>query len=124
MIEEMVLFTIIACIGVLVVSFSGFGFALVTVPLLNLFFSPKQFLPSYHILAVICMMTLAFESRKHIQWKLLGRLWAMAFIAIPLGAAALKYFPTELLSLSIALITLIFAILLLLNRDFRVKKNY
>ena len=36
MIEEIILFVGIACVGVLVVSFAGFGFALVMVPLLNL----------------------------------------------------------------------------------------
>lgn len=122
MIEDMVLFTIIACVGVLIVSFSGFGFALIMVPLLSLFFPPKEFLPSYHILAMVCMIVLALESRKHIEWRLLGRLLAMAVIAVPPGAATLNYLPTELISLAIAVLTMIFAILLLLSREFRIKK--
>ena len=123
MTEEMILFVGIACVGVLVVSFAGFGFALVMVPLLNLFLVPKEFLPSYHILAVVCQLTLALESHKHIQWKLLAKLLTMAIIGVPLGTIALKQLPTEIMSLAIAILTLVFATILLVNKKIRVKKN-
>ena len=108
----MIMFTGIACLGVLVVSFAGFGFALVMVPLLSLFFAPKEFLPSYHILAIVCQVVLALESHKHIQWKLLVKLLGMSIIGVPLGTIALKYLPAEIISLAIAVLTLVFAIIL------------
>ena len=123
MIEEMVLFTGIACLGVLVVSFAGFGFALVMVPLLTIFFAPKDFLPSYHILAVVCQLVLALKSHKHIQWRLLAKLLTMAIVGIPLGTIALKHLPTEIISLAIAVLTLLFATIFIVNAKVHVKKN-
>ena len=121
MIEEMLLFAAIACLGVLVVSFAGFGFALVMVPLLSLFFAPEEFLPSYHILAMVCQLAIALESHKHIQWKLLAKLLLMAIIGVPLGAAALKYLPADIMSLAIAVLTLAFAVIFMFNTKIAIK---
>lgn len=123
MIQEAIIFALIACAGVLVVSFVGFGFALVMVPLLSLFFSPKEFLPSYHMLALICQLTLAIESRKHIRWRHLARLGCAAMIGIPLGTIALKHLPTDIVSLTIAVLTLLFATIFLVNARIRARKN-
>lgn len=123
MVEEIVLFVCIACAGVLVVSFVGFGLALVMVPLLSLLFSPKEFLPSYHILALVCQLTLAMASRRHIRWRLLAKFCGAAMIGVPLGAIALRHLPTDILSLTIAVLTLIFATIFLVNARIRVNKN-
>ena len=123
MIEEIAVFVGIACAGMLVVSFAGFGLALVMVPVLSLFFAPREFLPSFHILALICQLTLAMESRRHIRWGLLAKLGATAMIGAPLGAIALKYLPTDFLSLTIAVLTLVFATIFLVNPRIRAKEN-
>jgi hypothetical protein len=123
MIEEMLIFTAIACVGVIVVSFAGFGFALTMVPLLSLFYSPKQFLPAYHMFAPVCMLALALESRRHIHWRFLARILVVAVIGAPLGAIALKHLPAEVVSLAIAVLTLTFAGYLLLNKEVRMGRN-
>ena len=123
MIEYIILFTVIACAGVMVVSFAGFGFALVMVPLLSLFYAPREFLPSYHILAVVCQVVIAIEAHKHIQWSLLMKLLIMAIAGVPLGAIALKHLPEDIISLIIAVLTLTFAVIFLLNTKIHIKKN-
>ena len=123
MIQEAIIFAVIACAGVLVVSFVGFGLALVMVPLLSLFLLPREFLPSYHMLALICQLILAIESRKHIRWRPLARLGGAAMVGIPLGTIALKHLPTDIVSLTIAVLTLVFATIFLVNARIRARKN-
>lgn len=119
----MLIFTAIACVGAIVVSFAGFGFALTMIPLLSLFFSPKQFLPAYHMFAPVCMLVLALESRQYIQWRFLVRILIAAVIAVPLGTIALNLLSAEIVRLVIAVLTLAFATYLLFNKNTQINKN-
>lgn len=113
--NDVVLFTVIACIGILVQSFAGFAGSLTAVPLFALFLAPKEAIPTFGLVMLLIDAFLVFEGRRHIQWGIVGRFLLGGAIGIPIGAFALKYLPTHVLGLIISIATLVFAILFLLK---------
>lgn len=65
--------------------FTGFGLAVVGVPLLSLFFAPAEIVPSIMILAIIAGLQLIPKIWHRVDWKLLLPTVAGAAIGTPLG---------------------------------------
>jgi uncharacterized membrane protein YfcA len=65
--------------------FTGFGLAVVGVPLLSLFFAPAEIVPSIMILAIIAGLQLIPKIWKRVDWKLLLPTVLGAAIGTPLG---------------------------------------
>jgi uncharacterized membrane protein YfcA len=65
--------------------FTGFGLAVVGVPLLSLFFAPAEIVPSIMILAIIAGLQLIPKIWRSVDWKLLGPTVLGAAIGTPLG---------------------------------------
>ncbi|MBN1491396.1 MAG: sulfite exporter TauE/SafE family protein [Phycisphaerae bacterium] len=117
--QEIALFTAVACLGILVQSFVGFGGALTAVPLFALFLSPKEAIPTYNLVMILIDLWLVFEARRHIQWGRVGRLLLGGFIGVPIGACGLKYLSTDILNLAIGIMTSVFAVFFLLKIKIR-----
>jgi uncharacterized membrane protein YfcA len=65
--------------------FTGFGLAVVGVPLLSLFFAPAEIVPSIMILAIIAGLQLIPKIWRNVDWKLLLPTVLGAAIGTPLG---------------------------------------
>jgi uncharacterized membrane protein YfcA len=65
--------------------FTGFGLAVVGVPLLSLFFAPAEIVPSIMILAIIAGLQLIPKIWRRVDWKLLLPTVLGAAIGTPLG---------------------------------------
>lgn len=65
--------------------FTGFGLAVVGVPLLSLFFAPAQIVPSIMILAILAGLQLLPKIWRSIDWKLLAPTVVGLIIATPFG---------------------------------------
>lgn len=65
--------------------FTGFGLAVVGVPLLSLFFAPAEIVPSIMILAILAGLQLIPKIWRKVDWKLLLPTLAGAAIGTPLG---------------------------------------
>ena len=65
--------------------FTGFGLAVVGVPLLSLFFAPAEIVPSIMILAIIAGLQLIPKIWHRVDWKLLLPTVVGAAVGTPLG---------------------------------------
>ncbi len=83
---DVVIFTAIACVGFFVMSLVGFGAALVSVPILAIFFLPKEAIPTYTLLALFIELALVIEARGHIYWPRLTRIMIGGLVGMPIGA--------------------------------------
>src|SRR5215471_13286035 len=65
--------------------FTGFGLAVVGVPLLSLFFAPAAIVPSIMILAILAGLQLLPKLWRVVDWRLLLPTILGAAVATPLG---------------------------------------
>jgi len=121
--NEILVFTVITCLAVLIQSFVGFAGGLTAIPLFALLLAPKQAIPTYNMVLLLINLALVLESRQHVQWGLVGKLLVGGLAGIPIGAYALKYLPVRLIIVTISVTTCTFAILLLLQIRIALKEN-
>ncbi len=69
--------------------FTGFGLAVVGVPLLTLFFAPAEIVPSIMILAILAGLQLLPKIWRSIDWRLLAPTIAGLLVATPFGTCLL-----------------------------------
>jgi uncharacterized membrane protein YfcA len=72
---------------------SGFGFGLVTVPLLGIFLPIKDAIALQLPYAFLLAVAFVWHFRKHLAWRAMWPVLVGALIALPLGVAALEYVP-------------------------------
>jgi uncharacterized membrane protein YfcA len=108
--------------GIIVCFFSGlitgitaFGFALVAVPLLMLFFDPKVAVPIVTINSTLTGMVLFFELRKMMQVKKIRPLIIGGIIGLPFGVYILAVLDKDILKTSVGALISVFAVLLALG---------
>ena len=75
--------------------FTGFGLAVVGVPLLTLFFTPAEIVPSIMILAILAGLQLLPKIWRSIDWRLLAPTILGAAVGTPLGTALLAGVPAN-----------------------------
>jgi uncharacterized membrane protein YfcA len=93
--------------------FAGFGFALVSIPLLSLFVDIKYAIPIGALSGFVVNVYLAIELRKHLKFFELKNLLIGSVIGIPIGVYILSEFDPHLLKLILGIIVLVFVILTL-----------
>lgn len=103
---QLVLLALAGLVGGLVRGYSGFGFALAAVPLLNLGFAPAVAVPSVLIVECAIGLSTVFREQIHINWQVLRWLMAGTLIGTPLGVVFLSHAPTEMIRLIVALAVL------------------
>ena len=86
--------------------FTGFGLAVVGVPLLSLFFAPAEIVPSIMILAIIAGLQLIPKIWRKVDWKLLAPTVIGAAIGTPLGTWLLAGIPADWMRVLIGLAVL------------------
>jgi uncharacterized membrane protein YfcA len=86
--------------------FTGFGLAVVGVPLLSLFFAPAEIVPSIMILAIIAGLQLIPKIWRSVDWKLLIPTVLGAAVGTPLGTLLLEGVPDNAMRVLIGLAVL------------------
>jgi uncharacterized membrane protein YfcA len=92
-------------------SVSGFGFALVAVPLLAVTLDAQTAVVVASMLSLVMTSVTAAGERKHIHWKATRALTISAIFGMPLGLVALKLLSSGVLTGVIAVVTLACTIL-------------
>ncbi len=100
---------------------TGFGFALVLVPLLSLIYDPRAAVVVSITLGLATKIPLLYWDYRHVQWRLLAPLVAGALAGIVGGARLVVLTDPNLLRLGIALTVLVFATIMLFNVRVQIK---
>lgn len=87
--------------------FSGFGFSLLTITALSLFYQPAEIIPSIFMLELAASANLLPSIWKDIHWKSLMPLILGCLIATPIGVWALAHFPPAPMQIALSIFVLI-----------------
>jgi uncharacterized membrane protein YfcA len=99
--------------------FTGFGFAVVAMPLLSLVLEPVAAVPIVLLLEVVASLQLLPRVWRQVHWRAVGLLAGGAVLGTPLGLYALSALPATLMRLLIAAVVLVTALLLAMGLRFR-----
>lgn len=91
---------------------TGFGFALVGVPLLTLAADPRTAVVAIITVNLLLVVMIAIRERAYIEWRIASVVTAAASVGIPMGLYILARFSEQLLTVIIALVVLAFTVLL------------
>jgi uncharacterized protein len=100
---------------------TGFGFALVSVPLLALTTDPRTAVVASGIAGLAVTVTVAVRERYHARWRTAGVLLAAAVLGMPAGLLVLRVAPERVLTALIGIAVV--ACALLVWRGLRVPSN-
>ncbi|HLY53091.1 MAG TPA: sulfite exporter TauE/SafE family protein [Steroidobacteraceae bacterium] len=92
--------------------YSGFGFSLLSITALSLFFEPRAIIPSIFILEVAASAHLMLGAWREVHWQSLRWLAAGCLIGTPAGVYLLARVPSAPLTLALSAIVLLLASLL------------
>ena len=98
---------IVVFLAAIVRGFSGFGFSLLTITALSLFYPPAEIIPSIFMLELAASANLLPGIWKDIHWKSLGPLIVGCLIATPFGVWALAHFAPAPMQIALSIFVLI-----------------
>jgi uncharacterized membrane protein YfcA len=90
-------------------SMTGFGFAVLAMPLLVLLQDPHEAVGTSMVLSTLCVVFMWWRTRKHERLHINGRLFAAAIIGVPIGLAGLAWVDANLLRFAVGVITVLIA---------------
>ena len=117
----LILGSIIIFIAAFLQGTTGFGFSLLSIPLLTLFISPKTVIPMILLESLIINIFVLYNSRKSLNFKVILPIFLFSMIGVPIGAKLLLILPDYVLKIVIGVFILLFGILFLFNVRFKVK---
>lgn len=85
----------------------GFGFALILVPLLSLFWDLKAAIVISLLLSPVSSVLAVTELWRHARWRVVGGLFAGSWVGVPVGAGLLVLASPALLRLLVGLVILL-----------------
>jgi uncharacterized protein len=103
-----------ACIfaAAVVRGYSGFGFSLLSITALSLFFEPRSIIPSIFILEVAASAHLMMSAWREVHWQSMRRLAAGCLLGTPAGVYILARVPAAPLTVALSVVVLLLAALL------------
>jgi uncharacterized membrane protein YfcA len=103
---------LVATVAAFAQSVSGFGSALVAVPLLTVLAGPRTAVVTITALSIAMTAAAAARERRHVQWPVGVTLALTGLVGMPLVLILLTRLPARALTLVIAAVVLAFALLL------------
>ncbi|MFH1651203.1 MAG: sulfite exporter TauE/SafE family protein [Chloroflexota bacterium] len=107
------------CGVVLVASFirgiSGFGFALITAPILLLLMSPKEMVATNLLLGFIGQIWIVYRTYRYVDWRRILPMMLASLLGIPLGTFIINTVPQDTLKIAISIVIFAFAVPLALG---------
>lgn len=110
---------IITCGAALCQSLTGFGFALVMVPLLSLAWDVKSAVVTSTVLGTFALLPLVFEARRHVRLAAVAALVAGSLAGIPAGILLLDWIDPEALKILVGLTVIAASVLVYRVREVR-----
>jgi uncharacterized membrane protein YfcA len=98
--------------GAFINALSGFGFALITVPLMTLAVGPKDAVVLSTIVGLVSNSTVLWRNRAAVERPVAGRLLAGSLLGMPIGVVALSRMAEQPLEVMIAVVVLASVVLL------------
>lgn len=92
---------------------TGFGFALISLPLLLLVYDPHTAVVLNIMLSIVSLSLLVYKVRQEVIIPMVKNLFLGSLLGIPLGVYIFYSFDVNLLKLTISVITLIFSLILI-----------
>lgn len=117
------LLCLVAALGGFVQGLSGFGLALIALPLFCLFLPIKIVIPLISLLAFCVNVYLAFDLRRHIRLRRIAPLLAATLPGIAVGVCTLKIVPAQWLEILMGSVLMLFALHSLLVTPRRAERN-
>jgi uncharacterized membrane protein YfcA len=102
----------IAALAAFAQSVSGFGSALVAVPLLSVLAGPRAAVVTITALSIAMTALATARERRHVQWRVAGTLAATGLIGMPVGLLLLTSLGPRPLTLLIAALVLVVTVML------------
>ena len=98
---------LIIFLAAIVRGFSGFGFSLLTITALSLFYPPVEIIPSIFMLELAASANLLPSIWKDIHWKSLGPLTVGCLVATPVGVWALAHVAPAPMQIALSIFVLV-----------------
>ena len=98
---------LIIFLAAIVRGFSGFGFSLLTITALSLFYPPAEIIPSIFMLELAASINLLPSIWKDIHWISLGPLTLGCLIATPIGVWALAHVAPAPMQIALSIFVLV-----------------
>lgn len=103
---------VVAALAAFAQAVSGFGSALLAVPLLSVLAGPRAAVVTITMLSVAMTAVATARERQHVEWRVTGT-WALTgLLGMPVGLLLLSVLDPRALTLAIAALVLAFALLL------------
>ena len=110
---------LIIFLAAVVRGFSGFGFSMLAITALSLFYPPAEIVPSIFMLELAASLNLLPSIWKDVHWRSLGPLTLGCLIATPIGVWFLAHIAPAPLQLALAIFVLIATGLLAVGHQFK-----
>jgi uncharacterized protein len=108
-----IIFGILAIfLAAIVRGFSGFGFSLLAVSALTLFYAPAEVVPAVFMLEIAASLHLLPTIWSEIHWRSLLPLIAGCLIATPFGVYALAHVPEQILQIALSAFVLVAVVIM------------
>jgi hypothetical protein len=110
---------VITCGAALCQSLTGFGFALVMVPLLSLAWDVKSAVVTSTVLGIFALLPLLLEARRHVRLRTAGALVTGSLAGIPPGILLLDWIDPEALKILVGVTVVAASVLVYRVREVR-----
>jgi len=108
-------------IAAIIQGITGFGFALIAVPILSVFLLPKDIIPIVVIYSLIMNIIMYIKKRYHIRFSDLKTLIIFSAIGIPLGVLLLNILDANIIKLVTAIVIILTAFALISGWEWKGK---
>ncbi len=102
---------------------TGFGFGIIALPLMIIFFDPHESIVTILTLGTINVIYLSMKTWDKVLFKMVKRLVIFALIGLPFGLYFFFYFKGPSLKIAISLVTVLFGLLLLSNLSLKLRNE-
>ncbi|MBN1637447.1 MAG: sulfite exporter TauE/SafE family protein [Ignavibacteriales bacterium] len=120
---EFLIILLVFFIASFIQSLTGFGFAIISIPVLTIFLPVKHAIPLGALCGFVVNFALFLELRKNIKFSELKDVFIGAIIGVPLGVFFLSKASPELIKISLGIILLSFVIYKALLKSNSIKIN-
>jgi len=102
---------------------TGFGFALVSVPIMTIFLSPKKTIPIVLLHAILIVIVILYEARKWVDLKRIWPLMIAGIVGMPFGTYLLIFLKASTLKVLIGSVIVLFTLALLKGFKRKIKSE-
>jgi len=114
---------IITCGAAVCQSLTGFGFALVMLPLLSLVWDVKSAVVTTSVLSTISLLPLALQSRRHVRLKTTMAMLGGSLLGTPAGLWILDWIDPEALKVCVGLVVIAASVIAYQVREVKVRRG-